>query len=437
MKNNIDQKKILIAPEMVDLAEAHRMSSFANAFLSLGHEVIVLGNGRYDYLFSDERLKRVYIDFDDEWMNDEKFRMMHNLDEFGFEFISEDDLEKFVHLEVKLMQKLKPDVVITGFRPTMSISTKAAKVPLVWVLSAVCSDMYFQKGLVKPFMGMYKNAPFLKIIPDKIISSLFCKAAFIVPHKINAWNNVARKFNINEFKSPLQILRGDFNIMSDASELFLEFGELPPYYSFCGPLLFDSKIETPESVKNYKKKEGRPLVFFSMGSSGDPDIFKSIVAGFYGRPFDVFAASTNIINKEDIPFIPSNVIVERMFPAFDITNIADAAVIHGGQGTVYTTIMAGSPFVGIPMFSEQQSNLENFERKGCGIVLSRYNLTSKKLNTAITKILNNTHYKDQVMNVQKQIIKYKIDKNITPAMIGAKDVIRFLEKPQNSYFKLK
>jgi UDP:flavonoid glycosyltransferase YjiC (YdhE family) len=73
--------RILIAPEVVDLAETHRMTSLADAFKKLGHEVIVLGKGRYDYLFADKGFQRVYIDYDEEWMDDEKFRMMHNLDE--------------------------------------------------------------------------------------------------------------------------------------------------------------------------------------------------------------------------------------------------------------------------------------------------------------------------------------------------------------------
>jgi len=365
MDNSVfSRKRILVAPEMVDLAESHRMASFADAFATLGHEVIVLGSGRYDYLFSDDRFKRAYIDFDDEWMNDERFRAMHNLDENGLDFISEEDLEKFVNLEVDLLEELKPDAVITGFRPSMSISTKMAKIPLVWVLSAVCSDMYYEKELAAPFMFIYKHAPILKLIPKKIRKSLFKKAALNNTIKIKSWNAVMKKLNLGAFRNTLNVVRGDFNIMSDASELFPEFGELKPYYSFCGPLIFDSKIEMPQSVKDYKRKNGRSIVFFAMGSSGDPEIFKSIIASFDGQGFDVFAASTNIIDRDSIPFIPQNVIVEKMYPADEVTAMADVAVIHGGQGTVYTTVMAGTPFVGIPMFGEQQHNLENLEGKG-------------------------------------------------------------------------
>ncbi len=429
--------RILIAPEVVDLAETHRMTSFAEAFKYLGHEVIVLGKGRYDYLFGDKGFERVYIDYDEEWVNDEKFRMMHNLDEYGFDFITESELKKFVQLEVRLLAGLKPDVVVTGFRPTMSISTKLAGIPLVWVLSAVCSDMYYEKCLATPLMLIAEKIPVLKKLPKKLANFIIKKIVLNFPHKISSWNKVMKEMKLDSFSNTLKIIRGDFNLMSDAPELFPEFQEIPSYYGFCGPILMEHNIDMPDSIKKYIKVSVRPMVFFTMGSSGDPEIFKSIIAGFKDQPYDVFAASTNIISKEEIPYIPSNVVVEKFYPAFEVTSIADVAVIHGGQGTVYTTAMAGTPFVGIPMFSEQQYNLENLARKGCGIVLSRYNLSSETLNQSINEILSDKGFKENISKVQTKILKYKINENFYPPMIGAKQIINFLDTEDTSYFKVK
>lgn len=430
------KKRILIAPEVVDLAETHRMTSFAEVFVKLNHEVIILGKGRYDYLFADKGFQRVYIDYDEEWISEEKFRMMHNLDENGLDFMTEDELEKFVQLEVSLLNDLRPDVVITGFRPTLSISTKIARIPLVWVLSAVCSDMYYEKGLATAIMSINQEIPALKLLPPKVRNYIFCKMALKFPHKIEVWNKVMKKLNLGTFTNTTKILKGDFNIMSDAKELFPEFGELPPYYAFSGPLLMESNIKMPESVRNYHKNTDRPMVFFSMGSSGEPEIFKAIIAGFKDQPYDVFVASTNIIERDEIPFIPNNVIVEKFYPAFEITSMADAVVIHGGQGTVYTTAMAGTPFVGIPMFGEQQHNLDNLARKGCGIVLSRYNLKSQTLNQSINKILKHKKFKESITKVQRELMKYKTDENLSPPLIGAQQILNFLNHTEDSYFKM-
>lgn len=427
--------RILIALEVEDLAETHRMTSFAKAFRKLGHEVIVLGRGRYDYIFADEGFQRVYIDYDEEWMDDEKFRMMHTFDKYGWDFVTESELKKFVQLEVELLTELKPSVVITGFRPTMSISTKLTGIPLVWVLSAVCSDMYYENGLATPLMQPNEKTSELETFPQKHKKLIANKADFW-PYKFSSWNKVMKEMKLDSFSSAINIVRGDFNLMSDAPELFPEFQDIPPYYGFCGPILMEHNIDMPDSIKKYKKVSGRPIIFFAMGSSGDPEIFKSIIAGFKDQPYDVFAALTNIISKEEIPYIPPNVVVEKIYPAFEVTVMADVAVIHGGQGTVYTTAMAGTPFVGIPMFAEQQHNLENLARKGCGIVLSRYNFSSEILNKSINQILNNKEFKDNSSKVQKQIIKYKTDENFYSPMIGAKQVIKFLNNKEDSYFKV-
>lgn len=129
-------------------------------------------------------------------------------------------------------------------------------------------------------------------------------------------------------------------------------------------------------------------------------------------------------------------VVEKFYPAFEVTVMADVAVIHRGQGTVYTTAMAGTPFVGIPMFAEQQHNLETLARKGCGIVLSRYNFSSEILNKSINQLLHNKEFKDNSSKVQNKIIKYKTDENFYSPMIGAKQVIKFLNNKEDSYFKL-
>lgn len=51
--------------------------------------------------------------------------------------------------------------------------------------------------------------------------------------------------------------------------------------------------------------------------------------------------------------------------------MVDLAVIHGGQGTVYTAAYAGKPIIGLPMQLEQHLNLEKMVGHGSAIMLSR------------------------------------------------------------------
>lgn len=420
------QKTVLIAPEMVDLAESHRMASFARAFCDLGHRVVVLGDGRYDYLFADIPCERVFIEYDSVWMDDAHFRRMHNVDEYGMNWIVPAELSTFITEEVALLKAIRPDVAITGFRPSIRISARVMGVPLIWVLPAAVSEPYFQRGLATAPHGLFAKRPWMVLVPAVLRNWIANIVPLHIPLKIDAWNSVALKWGIGRFPSTLSIFRGDFNLLSDAPELFPELGELPPTYDFCGPLLPEHHIPLPESVQTYQRKPGRPVIFFSMGSSGNPELFKVIIAAFADQPYDVFAATTTIIDKADLPNIPANVIVEPFFPVLEVAALADVAVIHGGQGTVYAMLFAGVPFVGVPMFSEQQYTLEVMVRQGCGLVLRRDRCSAKVLLGAVQRILAEPSFKQNAVRVQGMLQKYRTQPELSPSRVGAEKVIHFL-----------
>ncbi len=269
---------------------------------------------------------------------------------------------------------------------------------------------------------------------SKKLFLLIMKNVFIMPRWYGVWNRVMKKRSIPGFKTMLGGFKGDYNLMSDAPELYPEFEEMPPYYGFCGPLLPDMNIKMPASMKKFRKKKNRPVVFLSMGSSGDPEIFKKIIYSFKGRPYDVFAAATTIIKRDELAFVPDNVIIEDFFPAIELTGLSDVAVIHGGQGTVYTTILGGAPFVGVPMFNEQQWNLEIAARNGCGIIIPRPKFDAENVQKAIAEILANSDYKKNMADLQEKIKKYAAGSKFYPPKTAVEKITDFLDNKRESYF---
>ncbi|NTV65048.1 MAG: hypothetical protein HGA65_16180 [Oscillochloris sp.] len=419
-------KTVLVAPEMVDLAESHRMASFARAFQQLGHRVVVLGDGRYDYLFDDIPCERVFIAYDSVWMDDEHFRRMHNVDEYGMNWIAPAQLSTFIAAEVDLFKQIRPDVAITGFRPSIRISSRVMGVPLVWVLPAAVSEPYFQSGLGTSPHDVFTKRPWMRLVPAPLRNWAANMIPLHLPLKLDAWNKVALQWGIGRFPNSLSIFRGDLNLLSDAPELFPELDRLPYGYAFCGPLLMEYPIPTPESLRTYQKRPDRPVVLFSMGSSGSPDLFKAIVASFEGQPYDVFVATTTIVDKAEFSHIPDNVIVEKFFPPIDVAALADVAVVHGGQGTVYSTLFAGTPFVGVPMFSDQQYHLEAMVRRGCGLVIKRDQCTPQSLLAAVRRVLANSDFAQSAGYIQELLLKYRTQPDLYPPHVGAQQVIEFL-----------
>jgi UDP:flavonoid glycosyltransferase YjiC (YdhE family) len=75
--------------------------------------------------------------------------------------------------------------------------------------------------------------------------------------------------------------------------------------------------------------------------------------------------------------------------------MADISVIHGGIGTVMTAAMAGTPIVGIAMQPEQSANLAAVARKGFAISVPKSKDPSRKVQAAISALLNNEDAKEK------------------------------------------
>lgn len=93
--------------------------------------------------------------------------------------------------------------------------------------------------------------------------------------------------------------------------------------------------------------------------------------------------------------LPPNVLVDEWFPQTDILahpNVK-AFVTHGGRLSTIEALHYGVPIVGIPFFSDQESNIADSVNKGYGIRLSYEDVTSESLRNALLEVTNNPMYR--------------------------------------------
>ncbi len=151
--------------------------------------------------------------------------------------------------------------------------------------------------------------------------------------------------------------------------------------------------EIPQAVLEWVNQD-KPLVYFSMGSSGRPSVIKAIVEGFREQPFNVISPMQRKTEGLKIN-VPPGVLLTDWLPALQVNRLADIAVIHGGIGTVMTAALAGKPVVGVGMMYEQEYNLDCLVRKGFAKRIRRTTINPDKINQAITVLLNNPDAKDK------------------------------------------
>ena len=150
----------------------------------------------------------------------------------------------------------------------------------------------------------------------------------------------------------------------------------------------------------------KPIVYFAMGSSGQPDLIAKIIEGFKGKPYRVVAPVRPHLEKVADVNVPSNVIVTDWLPCHKVNPMADISVVHGGLGTLMTTCLAGTPLVGVAMQPEQELTLDCLARKGFTIRIRNHKLTPEKLCEAIDKLLMDKKAQRKAREFQEVVQKW-------------------------------
>lgn len=399
------------------------MVSFAKEFYRIGFKVVIIGKGKYDYLYSSLPFEFVTPSTDKSWFIPERIKKMMNMDQYGNNYASTKEIEDIVKNELEILNQYKVDVVITGYRTTLSLSCRIAHIPLVWILSAVVSPMYYEQDMA----SMPERVPvnFIKNLESKELQNYYySKLALSNNQSSKNWNSVLKKYGQPLLKYDLQLFEGDFNLMSDAPELFKGLKSDRSNYQFCGPIFNSEIIPMPDSVKKYRKGK-KKIIFFSMGSSGEASIFLRVLDYLNELPYDVFVATTSILDDSDIAKYSGRFIFEKKYPPVEMSEFADLSIIHGGQGTVYSTILAGSPYVGLPMFSEQQYNLENISRFNCGRQINIGDLNFETFQSTLADVLGNKKYKDNIIELRSEILRYYKNPECSAVKIGTQKILKY------------
>lgn len=75
--------------------------------------------------------------------------MMLDMDKYGGNFARSDEVEKIIESEIKVIEKYKPEAILTGYRMTLTVSARVCEIPVVWCLSAAVSKPYLEMTLEK------------------------------------------------------------------------------------------------------------------------------------------------------------------------------------------------------------------------------------------------------------------------------------------------
>ena len=376
---------LLFAPCAFNLAETSRMVEIAKAVArhpaaSRAFDIhFISDGGDFERLIQSHGFPLTHME---PRLTPEKIELIAEVDrgeKFAPAFTDAEMIQRVDH-EIVALRKFQPVAVVTGSYPSIPVTCRVMRVPLVWVIQSTWLPAFFRHGA-----GMtdhLRPAP-VKVLADWLVW-LFIN--FWIRHGfLNTVNRAAKHFGVPGFRSIFDYWRGDITLVAEPPEF--SGATLPPEHFFIGPLIPQDEFPMPPELLEIPKD--RSLIYFAMGSSGTPEIVAKIIESFEGKPYRVIAPVQFQLSRMPGVRIPTNVVVTDWVPALKVNKMADLAVIHGGIGTVMTAALAGKPVVGVAMQMEQVANLACLERLGFAIRVPKSRDPSRKVQLAIQRLVNN------------------------------------------------
>lgn len=396
MKGGNSRPIVGFFPDFWSLGETIPLIKIAKSYMELGGEAIFFSHrGRYEYLAEEigckiirlidiwKVLKKTAIKMFDKGVPLEKIIVKSYKEEF---------IRRAVEEEIEAFSKSKIKLVISTHNLTNCISARALKIPLVVVISGTAIPPYYDSDFCR-FPENYENA-FMRIVPPFIKNQIFKWYILHCKYQVKEFNRIAKEYNVKPFRYYNDILLGDYTfICDDINFLELTPSEEFPKENYIGPIyhwdiIEDQRRDIDARIKNHLNRPGKSILL-SMGTSGEKSLFLNIIECFNKTDLNVIAVYSNILNKDELPETNENILFTEFVPSAQmLMKMVDLSVIHGGRGTVYSAAFSGKPAIGIPMFLEQQFNIDNLVRHGAAIRVSKKYFKDKELLNAVDKIFS-------------------------------------------------
>lgn len=167
------------------------------------------------------------------------------------------------------------------------------------------------------------------------------------------------------------------------------------------------------------KVEGRPAVYFTLGTifnTESGDLFARVLAGL--REVDATCVVTvgRHIDPAEFGPQPEHVHIARYLPQDDVLPYCDAAITHGGSGSLLGAIEHGLPMVLVPMGADQPYNGDRVTELGLGTVLDIIEATADDVRDAVAEVLREPSYRAAAVRLRDEVTAYPPPGQIVPLL---------------------
>ena len=174
----------------------------------------------------------------------------------------------------------------------------------------------------------------------------------------------------------------------------------PSTHSYLGPILWSPAVALPPWWDDLPTD--RPVIYATMGSSGRPDLLELVLKALADLPVTVVATTA----AKPLQAAPPNARLIDYAPGDQLAARADMMICNGGSLTVYQSLAAGKPLLGIASHMDQHLSMSYVEKAGVGTLLRSEELTSTKLRETVHQLLANDLARRRAQDLATSIAAY-------------------------------
>lgn len=195
--------------------------------------------------------------------------------------------------------------------------------------------------------------------------------------------------------------------------------QLPKNQRYVGPMVYFERRPTPEAEPCLEawrafetgRDRGRPLVYASLGTywSADVELLQRIVGVFERRrDWDLVLGLGGRLKADSLGPVPNNVLILEHAPQLDVLRRAQAAIVHGGVGTLNECLLLEVPMVVCSTgFVDQNGCASRLDALGLGLLGDRQTNDSCRLEELLVQALNDGDLRDRLSRTAELLKGYE------------------------------
>src|SRR5690625_5020337 len=321
-------RTVLCTPLGLNLAEVTRMIQVAQALPRTVEPVFLVHDAGFDHLVDRAGLRRV--------PGERPFTAREAAQVMAFDQgrtprhpFTYEVVHRRVQREREASRAVGAVAVVHGTNPTSTLSARAEAVPLFYPVPYAWSTPMLRGGRPLPLLADRGLGHVVNRVLTPPVRHAMTASHLLVP---GSFRRVAAGAGVR-LDSPMDLLGADVTLLTCTEDEVT--GALPPDTHVVGPIFAHLDAEIPALVHELAASD-RPLVYMAFGSSGNRPLVLSAMRAVASAPIEGVAPVRQYLRAGDEAPVPHNVHVVDPLPAHRLGPLGDAAILHGGQGTVQT-----------------------------------------------------------------------------------------------------